>query len=395
MDRRLIALAIGMFAMGTDNFVVAGILPDVAASLRVSASLAGQMVAVYAISFAVLAPVMAVVAGDWPRKPLLVGALSVFVVGNVINAIAPNIEIVLASRAIAGLGAAMFAPAALGVVATISTPQNRGRALAAVSVGLSGATALGAPIGTFIGGMGGWRSTLWFVAVLGAVAAAMVWRQVGELPRPQRIGLRDRVAPLRDARVALTLLTTLFAFGGFLMVYTYAGLVFDRVTGGDGRALAGLLLFWGVAAVIGNLASGRLVDRFGSRIIINASLLIGIANFLLLPWTSTHAVSAAIALAIWGVVGWAPIVPQQHRLVKIAPDIAPLLLALNNTATYAGVAVSATLGGVAILVIDPHWLGWAGAAAIAAGLLCAEAAHALSRRKAPLAGLQAPLLTRT
>src|SRR6478735_7778156 len=158
MDRRLLILAVGMFAMGTDSFVVAGILPNVAASLNTSVSLAGQMVTVYAFSFAVLAPVMAAVAGGWPRKLLLVSALGLFVAGNVITALALDLNTVLASRALAGLGAAMFAPTALGVATSIADPERRGRALSTVTAGLAGATALGAPIGTFIGGLGSWRS---------------------------------------------------------------------------------------------------------------------------------------------------------------------------------------------------------------------------------------------
>ena len=126
MDRRLLVLALGMFTMGTDNFVVAGILPSVAASLETSVSLAGQMVAVYALSFAIMAPVMAAVGGGWPRKPLLVSALAIFVVGNVTSALASDLDTVLLSRALAGLGAAMFAPTALGVASSITTPEKRG-----------------------------------------------------------------------------------------------------------------------------------------------------------------------------------------------------------------------------------------------------------------------------
>lgn len=382
MDRRLLMLALGMFAMGTDNFVVAGILPSVALSLHTSASLAGQMVTVYALSFAVLAPVMAAVAGGWPRKGLLVSALLIFVLGNAISALATDLNTVLASRALAGLGAAMFSPTALGVAASLVSQERRGRALATVTAGLAGATALGAPMGTFIGGFGSWRTTLWFVAVLGLIAMLGVWGFFQSVSSPPRVSLRDRFAPIRDARIALTLLTTLFAFGGFLMVYTYAGLVFDRVTGGDERVLAGLLLFWGVAATIGNLLAGRLVDRFESRRIINSVLIIAIVNFCLLPWSSAHVVSAAIALSVWGCCGWGLIVPQQHRLVKTAPHVAPILLALNNTATYGGLACSGVLGGLVILVIDSHYLSWIGAISIGIAFVFAEAAHASITRRA-------------
>ena len=381
MDRRLLMLALGMFAMGTDNFVVAGILPSVAESLHTSVSLAGQMVTVYALSYAVMAPVMAAVAAGWPRKFLLVLALGIFVLGNAITALASDLNTVLLSRALAGLGAAMFAPTALGVATSLAAPERRGRALATVTAGLAGATALGAPIGTFIGGLSDWRSTLWFVAVLGLVSMVGVWTMLRSVPQPPRITLRARLAPVRDIRIALTLLTSLFAFGGFLMVYTYSGLVLDRVTGGDERLLAGLLLVWGVAATAGNLFAGRLVDRYDSRRIIDAGLAVAILNFCALPWTSAHPASAIAALVVWGLVGWGLIVPQQHRLVKIAPEAAPLLLALNNTATYAGLACSGLLGGIALLYVDRHYLGVVGAGLIAIALFLALAAHRCIERE--------------
>jgi predicted MFS family arabinose efflux permease len=153
------------------------------------------------------------------------------------------------------------------------------------------------------------------------------------------------------------------------------------VTGGDERLHAGLLLFWGVAAVIGNIASGRLVDRFDSRRVINGALIIAIVNFLFLPWTSESPATAAIALSIWGCCGWGSIVPQQHRLVKAAPQIAPLLLALNNTATYTGLACSGVMGGIVILYIDHHYLSWVGATCILLALLCAEGAYALNAQR--------------
>lgn len=375
MDRRLLILALGMFAMGTDNFVVAGILPSVAESLHTTVGLAGQMVTVYALSYAVMAPVMAALAAAWPRKTLLVSALGVFVVGNAITALASDLNTVLFSRALAGLGAAMFSPTALGVTALLATPERRGRALATVTAGLAGATALGAPLGTFIGGFGGWRATLCLVALLGLIAMLGVWTVFRAIPEPAPVTLRQRLAPVRDVRVALTLLTSLFAFGGFLMVYTYLGAVLVGVTGGDGRVLAGMLLVWGVAATVGNALAGRLVDRFDNRRIINNGLGVGIVNFLALPWTSASMATALVALVLWGLVGWGLLVPQQHRLVKLAPQVAPLLLALNNTATYGGLACSGALGGLVLMFIDARYLSIIGAALIAVALVLAEAAY--------------------
>lgn len=364
-------LAIGMFAIGTDNFVVAGILPGVAQSLNTTASLAGQMVTVYALSYAIMAPVMAAVAGGWPHKRLLVSALAIFVIGNIVTAVATDLNTLLLSRAVAGLGAAMFTPTALGVAALLADPARRGRALATVTAGLAAATALGAPLGTFIGGFGGWRTTLWFVAAIGLVSLVGVWALLHAVPQPARITLRQRLAPVRDIRIALTLLTSLFAFGGFLMVYTYAGLVLSRVTGDDEAVLAGMLLVWGVAATAGNMLAGRLVDRLDSRRIVHAALAVAIVNFLALPWTSAQMGTAAIALIVWGVIGWGLIVPQQHRLVSIAPEVAPLLLALNNTAVYAGLACSGALGGLVLLFLGAQYLSIVGAGLIAIALVLA------------------------
>jgi len=375
MDRRLLILALGMFAMGTDNFVIAGILPGVAASLHTSVGAAGLMVTFYALTYAVSAPVMAAVAGAWPRKLLLVSALGIFVVGNAISALAVELHWVLLSRALAGFGAALFSPTALGVASSLAAPEKRGRALATVTAGLTGATALGSPIGTFIGGFGSWRTTLWFVTLLGLVAMIGVWTMLPSVARPASVKLRDRLAPVRDMRVALTLLTSLFAFGGFLMVYTYAGIVLNRVTHGDERILAGMFLLWGVAATLGNLLAGRLVDRFKSRHIINAMLCVAAINFCALPWTFAHALSAAIALTIWGICGWGLIVPQQHRLVQLSPQVAPLLLALNNTATYIGLACSGVLGGAVLQSMGARYLSVVAAALIAIAFAFAEAAH--------------------
>jgi predicted MFS family arabinose efflux permease len=136
-----------------------------------------------------------------------------------------------------------------------------------------------------------------------------------------------------------------------------------------------LFLVWGVAATVGSVAAGRLVDRFDSRRIINAGLLVAIVNFCALPWSSGHLATALVALIVWGLVGWGLIVPQQHRLVMVAPQSAPLLMALNNAATYVGLAGSGVLGGAALLFIDRHDLGLVGAALIAIAFVLAEGAH--------------------
>lgn len=389
MDRRLLALAAGMFAVGTDSFVVAGILPQVAKSLGVSVSVAGQMVTVYALSYALLSPIIAALAAHWPRKRLLLAGLAIFVVGNVVTAIAPTLGWVLASRFIAGLGAAMYSPTATATGAALAAPEKRAQALAVVIAGLSTATALGSPMGTFIGSLGNWRDTLWFVSAVGLAAAVAVQYLLPAVAALPSASLRQRLAPLKDSRVALTLLTTLAAYAGMFSVYTYMGVSFDRATAGRPEVLAGLMLLWGVAATVGNLAAGRLTDRFGSRGVINGAIAVLVLNFLALPWTSASLPTAAVALVIWGICGWGLVVPQQARLIGIAPSAAPLLLGLNSAALYVGVSAAGVVGATGIAMLDHHLLGLIAAAPIALAFILAQWADRKIRLATPAAAVAA------
>jgi predicted MFS family arabinose efflux permease len=377
----LIVLAAGMFAIGTDSFVVAGILPQVSKSLGVTVGVAGQMVTLYALSYALLSPVIAATAAHWPRKRLLLAGLAVFVVGNLLTAIVPTIEWVLASRLLAGLGAAMFSPTATATGASLVPPEKRANALAIVIAGLTSATALGSPMGTFIGGLGDWRSTMWFVTAVGLAASVAVYIMLPNIPALPAVTLRQRLAPLKDSRVVLTLLTTLAAYSGLFAVYTYIGVTLDRATGGKPDVLAGLLLTWGLAATVGNLAAGKLTDRFGSRTIIYGAIAVSAIDFALLPFATAHYWSAAVAIIVWGVCGWGLLVPQQHRLISLSPGSAPLLLGLNSAALYIGVSAAGVIGAASITLLDRHQIGFVGAALLALAFIISQRADRLIRRE--------------
>jgi MFS transporter, DHA1 family, inner membrane transport protein len=380
MYRPLLTLAAGMFALGTDTFVIAGILDQVSASLGSTVPATAQMVTLYALSYALLSPVIAASTAHWPRRRLLLAGLAVFTLGNLLTATATSLTLVLASRVIAGMGAAMYSPTATAVAASLVRPEQRGRALSIVIAGLSGATALGAPLGTALSSFGGWRVTMAFVTFVGALAAVFVWRVMPAVPNAPASTLRQRLAPLHDGRVVPVLLTTLIAYAGFFSVYTYIAPVFARATGGEARALALLLMIWGIAATLGNLVAGALSDRFGPRFTINAALTVAALNFLVIHWTSATFATAAASIIVWGLCGWGLLVPQQHRLIAIAPAAAPVLLGLNAAAMYVGVSAAALTGGAVIGSAGVGSIGYSAAVLVAAALLTAEWA---SRRIVP------------
>ncbi|MDR5782414.1 MFS transporter [Caballeronia sp. LZ065] len=383
MDRRLLTLALGMFALGTDSFVFAGILPEIARSFDVSIGAAGQLISVYALSYALLGPTIAALAANVSRKRLLLSGIGLFVVANLGTIVAPNLGLALATRALAGLGAAMFSPTASGTAAALVPPERRGYALSIIVAGLTTATALGSPIGAVIGGLAGWHWTMVLVAALGAGAFVGILAFMPEVPLPPAISLRQRLSPLTDARVGLTLATTVLAQIGTFIIFSYFAVVFDRATGHSPLVLGGLLVLWGLAGTFSNLLTGRVLDRIGSHKVVVIKLTIVALVIFTLPFTSAHLWSAALAVTVWGACAWGVLVPQQFRLASLNPPMTAVLVGLNTSATYVGVSIAGTLGAAVIPLTGSHSLGYLAAVPVVIAILVSGLA---TRRIASFAG---------
>jgi DHA1 family inner membrane transport protein len=381
VDPRLVVLACGMFAIGTDSFVIAGILPRISQDLNVGAGMAGQLITAYALSYALITPIAAALTSSLPRQRVLLAGLLVFVLGNLVTAFAPDIVSALLGRAISGFGAALFAPAASAAAVALSGPGRRGHALAYMMVGLSSATALGAPIGTALSEFFDWRTIIMVIACLGTLVALGIAVSVGKMAAPKRIARRDRIKPLGDTQVTGALLATFLVLAGLYTVYSYISLVFYPATRGEGTALAMLLSIWGLGAVAGSLAAGRLTDTYGSRAIVNVTLICLVIVIAALHWTSTVFAASAISVLIWGICGWGFTIPQQHRLTSIMPDHSQITLGFYATAVYLGAAASGVIGAVTLRFLDAASLPLVGAALIAAGLVVSEMAGYRSNEK--------------
>jgi DHA1 family inner membrane transport protein len=374
--RRVIPLAVATFAVGTDSFVVAGVLPQVATSLEVGVGAAGQLVTAYALAYAAAAPLLAAATARWPRRRVLMSGLAVFVAGNGVTVATGVFAVAVLGRVMAGAGGAMVTPVAVASAAMLVPEARRGRALALVTAGLSVATALGVPAGTVVGAVLGWRATLLLVAAVGLLAMLGVAAAVPPVPAPPAVPLARRFAPAADRRVALVLATTLATFAGLYTVYSYISVVFAHATGGSGSTLAVLLFAWGVAATVGNASAGVLTDRYGDRRVLNAAIALVAVDFALLPWTSRELPAAFAAIIVWGVCGWAVLVPNIHRLLSSTiPEQATLLTALHSTVLYASAGSAAALGAAGTALLGTAGLGPLGACLIGVGLLAAERAH--------------------
>lgn len=319
MPVRLLLLALGTFAMGTDSMVVAGILGPIAADLGVSVPAAGQLVTVFALGYALLAPVLAALTARWPRRRLLLTALAVFSAANALSALAPGYGLLLATRVLAAAGAALYTPTANAVATTLVAPERRGRALATVLGGMTVATALGVPLGTWVG-RGDWRMTMWLVTALGVAALAGLALLLRDLPAPVAApGLRARLAPLGQRRVLGAAATTLAFFLAFQCVYIYLATAVSGATGGDADRLSLVLLTAGVMSVAGSWLGGRLVDRVGVRRVLLTGSTVAAGAFAALPWLGRSMPGALVYAAVVPLAGWAVSVALPHRLASIDP----------------------------------------------------------------------------
>ncbi|MFE4795278.1 MFS transporter [Streptomyces sp. NPDC056708] len=363
MLKRLLPLALATFAVGTDGYVIAGLLPSIAADLGVSTPAAGQLVTVFALTMALSAPVMGALTGGLDRRSALLIAFGVFVIGNAVTALGTSYEVVMAARIVTAAGAGIITSAASSTAAVIAPPERRGRALAFVLGGLTLATALGLPLGTLIGRTD-WHITLWVVAGIGLLAAVGI--AVG-LPRVMlpAAALSDRLRPLKQGRVLALLAVTSLAFLGIYTLYTYIAPALREATGGNESLLILILLVWGVGTLAGNIIAGRLVDRHDSTRVLAGTLVLATLALALTPLATRALVPTLVWAAVWGVTGGVIVVPQQHRLIALSPAAAPVLLGLNASALYIGVALGGGLGGLA-----QEWFGLAPAelGPVAAGI---------------------------
>ena len=339
-------LAVATFAVGTDAFVIAGLLPAIAADLEVGTAAAGQLVTVFALTLAIAAPVLSWLLSSLDRRRALQLALAVFVVGNIATALSPSYSIMMTSRVLTALGAATITALASSAAVAIAPEERRGRAMALVIGGLTLSTALGMPLGNLIGSVD-WRLTLWAVVGLGVLATLGIWASLPRISLPA-VSLTARLAPLRQTKVLTILAATALVMAGHYTVYTYIGAITaDATSGSFPHALTLILFAWGLGVLSGNFLAGSWVDKISGEKVAVAALSGGAVMLAISPLTVDHLAIVVVWALVWGATDGMASVVQQHRLVMIAPASAPLLFGLNSSAIYVGVAMGGILGGIA------------------------------------------------
>ncbi|GGZ04602.1 MFS transporter [Streptomyces nitrosporeus] len=380
MPLALLALAIGAFGIGTTEFVIMGLLPEVAADFQVPIPTAGLLVTGYALGVVLGAPLMTVLGTRTTRKRMLMVLMGLFVIGNLVSALAPVFGVMLAGRVIASLAHGAFFGIGSVVAAGLVAPEKKAGAIAMMFTGLTVANVVGVPLGTLTGQSAGWRTTFLAVAALGVIGLFGVARLLPEQPKPQGVRVRAELAAFRDAQVLLAMAMTVLGFGGVFAAVTYITPMMTEVAGYAPSSVTWLLVLLGLGMVGGNLVGGRFADR---RLMPMLYVSLGGLSLVLALFTLTahNRITAAVTIVLIGGLGFATVPPLQKRVLDHAAGAPTLASAVNVGAFNLGNALSAWLGGLVISAglgyTAPNWVG---AALAAAALLLALLAGALERR---------------
>jgi DHA1 family inner membrane transport protein len=360
MPAGLIALALGGFGIGLTEFVITGLLPEVAADYGVTETTAGWLVTGYALAVIVGALGLTAATTRLPRKPVLLGLLVLFIVGNTLSAIAPTYGVMMTGRVIAALCHGAFFGIGSVVAANMVERSKRASAVALMFTGLTASNVLGVPFGTFLGQAAGWRATFWAIAAIGVVALIGVLVLVPAVRSTETPSLARELGAFRSGQVWLSLGMTVLGYGGMFGAFTYIAYTLTSVSGFPSSAVPWLLIVFGIGLFVGNFAGGKLAARSIDRtlLVVLVVLTVVLAVFALV---ATSPVLTVIALVLMGAFGFATVPALQTRVMQYA-DHAPTLASGANIAAFnLGNALGAWIGGLTIAgglgYTSPIWAG--------------------------------------
>lgn len=355
----LIALALGGFGIGLTEFVIAGLLTDVATDLGVTVPTAGALIWGYALAVAVGAFTVTAALSRRPPKGALLVLVALFVLGNVLTALSPTFALAVLGRAVTALCHGGFFGIGAVLAADLVPADRRAGAIAVMFGGLTLSNVLGVPFGTFVGQHLGWRAAFWIISGIGIVAALGIAAAVPRRPAPP-LPAGSQYAVLRRPQVRVSVLLTLTLFGGLFGAFIYVEPLVTRVTGFGAGAVPWLLVVFGLGLFFGNIVGGRAADRNLTRTLRVLAVLLPLV-LLVYGATAQWRIPVIISLFVIGFVGFAATPPLQLRVMRFAGDAPTMASAANIAAFNVGNAIGSALGGLAISLgwgwRSPIWVG--------------------------------------
>jgi len=356
----LFSLTAGAFAIGMTEFVIMGLLPNVASDLGVSIPKAGQLITGYALGVAIGAPILAVATHKIPQKKLLSLLMLLFIVGNGIAAIAPNYAVLMGARLFTALAHGTFFGVGSILASNLVAPNRRAAAVSVMMAGLTVANIVGVPFGTFIGQHLGWRASFGAVVVMGIVTLIGILALIPDIRQQESSSALRQIRALLQPKLLVVLLAGAFGCSSLFVVFTYIAPLLQEVTGFAEHSVTWVLVLFGIGVTVGNIVGGKLADwKLMPTLIVGfASLAVILA---LLALVAESPVAAVLTIFVWGVATFAVLPGLQVRIMTLAKDAPALASTSNHSALNFGNAGGAFLGGTVITHSGLGTLPWAGA----------------------------------
>ncbi|AYX89094.1 MFS transporter [Staphylococcus cohnii] len=340
-------LAIGAFAIGMTEFVIMGLLPNIARDFDVSVSQAGQLITGYALGVAIGGPIIVMLTIKWNRKYLLLALMAIFIIGNFAASFSPNYGFMMTSRIITSLAHGSFFGIGSILAASMVKPEKRASAMALMFMGLSMSNILGVPFGTLIGQNFGWPMTFIIISIIGALALIGIIIFVPMKKETVKSSVLNELKILKEKRLWLTLAVTLFGFSSVFAYFTYISTVLIDVSHVQENLISYLLIIFGIGVTLGNVVGGKLADwnlNKALKMIFSVFTL----YFILLYFVQMNGLLMVAGIFFFGLIGFSMSPSLQYKSTLISQDAPTLASTLNQSAFNLGNALGAFIGGVVV-----------------------------------------------
>ncbi|UOG76228.1 MFS transporter [Hymenobacter tibetensis] len=380
----LIPLTLGGFGIGMTEFVMMGILPDIASAMRITIPEAGHFISAYALGVVVGAPLLVALTGKLPPKKILALLMGMFAIGNALSLLAPNYEIMLLTRFISGLPHGAFFGVGAVVAGRLAEPGKEAQAISIMFAGLTIANIIGVPIGTYLGHTYSWRIPFVLIVVVALLTVLSVWRWLPNLSAKQS-NLRQEFQAFTHLEPWMIIGITILGNGGFFAWFSYIVPLFTEVSGFSNNAVTFLMVLAGVGMALGNILGGWLTDRMSPLRATTWLLLAMATSLLLIPFAAHYQIPTIMITMLTGALAFSTAAPIQMLMIRSAKGSEMLASSLSQSGFNTGNALGAYLGGLPIAAglgyTSPEWVG---AALVAGGILFCVALVAQRRKKVEL-----------
>ncbi|MGQ3482083.1 MFS transporter [Paenibacillus sp. TY11] len=370
-------LAIVSFLVGTSEYIISGILDQIATTMGITVAAAGQLITVFSLAYAIGTPILMAVTAKWDRRKLLLSSLGLFAVANVLSYVLPGFGMFIAARILMALGAGMVVVTALSIAAKIAPAGKQASSIATVTMGFTASLIIGVPLGRMISSAYGWKTVFLGIALTGIIALIVIAMTIPRLKGDQPVPLLQQFALLKKPEVALGLGITFFWLGGYSLAYTYISPYLLNVSGVGEDMLSSVLLAFGIASLIGSKIGGFSADKKGIPFTLFGGMGLHGISLLLLPFAAHSLIAVFALLILWSFAAWTSGPTQQYNLVTLVPESSGVMLSLNQSTMQLAMAAGAGIGGVVVSEVSLASITWFGAAGIGIAIV---ATYLLSRR---------------